>query len=29
MFDETNFTNISQTAEEDDMDMVQGNCKEE
>ena len=29
MFDETNFTHVSQTAEEDDVDMVQGNCKEE
>ena len=29
MFDKTNFTNVSQTAEEDDVDVVQGNCKEE
>ena len=29
MLDETNFTNVSQMAEEDHVDMVQGNCKEE
>ena len=29
MFDETNYTKVSETAEEDEVDMVQGDCTEE
>ena len=28
MFDETNYTKVSQTAEEDEVDMVEGDCTE-
>ena len=29
MFDESNFTKVSQTTEEDEVDVVEGSCKEQ
>ena len=29
MFDETNYTKVSQTTEDDEMDVVEGDCTDE